>query len=134
MSGPRLIGIPAIHARSYAGLEALAKYLRKTLRFGKDQPLPGVELFENLDRITVASSGRKIRLEYAVNMLEQGVEAVTRYCPDRGCIEVVLSESCYEGLEQRQVRARFSLCHELSHAVLHVDELIQLANTVKLCS
>lgn len=71
--------------------------------------------------------GRVIPLTYAVEDLPAGVEAQTRYERDRGCITIALSPATYAALEGGEARATFSVAHEIGHAVLHTEELVELS-------
>ena len=71
--------------------------------------------------------GMNIPINYCVEDLPRSAEALTRFYPEREEIEIVLSESTYNALECDHPRARFSLCHEIGHAVLHPAELIRIS-------
>jgi Zn-dependent peptidase ImmA (M78 family) len=63
----------------------------------------------------------------AVAVMEGGPEAFALYDKDTDNIVVVLPERTYLALEQGHHRARFSLCHEIGHVVLHPELLKRFA-------
>ncbi|HEY0143637.1 MAG TPA: ImmA/IrrE family metallo-endopeptidase [Thermoanaerobaculia bacterium] len=92
-------------------------------------PLPGVELFEKVRRYQVSSTRGAISLSYGVEeVLEDGALACAMYDEIEGerVITLLLSADSYEDLEKRGGRARFSVAHEIGHAVLHADRLIDI--------
>jgi len=114
-------------SRSYATIEKMASDFRTVLGLSPDAPLPGVTLFESLDTYFVEIDGRRIVLDFACNPLPSGIEALAMH--DKGSDEIIvaLSPETYADLENDHPRARFSLCHELGHAVLHPRELLALS-------
>ncbi len=127
MAANRPRGIRAKRARSYRDLEAVAANVRRSLGFSTAASLSGVELFERLDAYRVESGTSIARFDYAVRPLTLAVEAQTRYDPDSSRLVIELSEETYAALEAGQDRAKFSLCHEIGHGVLHLQELVALA-------
>jgi len=85
--------------------------------------LPGLSTFESLNQLTISSEGSQVLLDYAVNELPADIEAITIYDQSSGRIVVALSTKTYENLERAEPRSRFSLFHEIGHAVLHHREL-----------
>jgi len=118
---------PAHRARSCADIERLAAGVRTALKLKCSEPLHGRKLFESLGGYKVEFQGREIPLSYHVEELEPTVEAEARYLPDSGEIEVCLSLPTYLSLVDEVPRARFSLFHEIGHAVMHPGELTQLS-------
>lgn len=119
-------GVQALRAQSYASLERIAADVRDKLLPGRSdvEHVPGLELFERLDRYFVSVRGRRLRLQYGVEILPPGIEAQAHYAVDEEAIVVVLSEDTYSDLRRGTGRALFTLCHEIGHAVLHPTELV----------
>lgn len=115
----------ALRAESYSSLEKKAESVRRVLGFDLEGKIPGLSLFEALDNYSVG--GGDIGLRYAIEELEAGIEAEARYESGERAIVVSLSPRTYEGLEADQPRARFTVFHEIGHAVLHGPLLIQLS-------
>jgi len=122
-------GFPADHGRSYQQIERLAQQVRGIVAPQKDltEPVPGVELFEALNRYHLMIDGRAVGLDYGIENMRAGVEAQTRYEGSRDRIVVLLSPDVYEGLDSGSERDRFTLCHEVGHAVQHSSELVRWA-------
>jgi len=93
-----------------------------------DEALPGLQLFERLAKYSVEVGSREIPLDYEVSDLPFGTEARARFDSDAGKIVVALSNTTYEDLEAEVPRARFTLGHEIGHAVLHSAELVRLSS------
>jgi len=90
-------------------------------------PLPGVELFERVRRYHVQVGNEPIPLTYGVEEeIEQNALACATYDAENKEIALVLSAASYAELERGHGRARFSVAHELGHAALHADKLVQL--------
>lgn len=121
-------GIAALHGRSYTQLEKIAHHVRKCLKYKLTDPIDGVQLFEGLDQVQIVLKARNVFLDSGCADLEPGVEAITRYDKRRDRIEILLAEDSYRGLENKFPRSLFSLVHELGHAVLHTEELFNLAS------
>ncbi len=126
------LGHPADKGRSYKGIEREAlNFLRGVVPESnrKKSSLPSLELFEGLERYAVRVGGDLIQLSYGVaDDLSYGVEAATRYDSDADQIVIVLSEDTYGSLElDNDSRARFTVAHEIGHAVLHAVELVRLS-------
>lgn len=113
---------PADRSRSYADAEGEARRARQRLGFDAEEPLPSVLLFERVDQMKTGTD-LNTATKYRVDDLLDGVEGETRYDRKDRLIEVVLSESTFENLESDQPRARFSLAHEIGHAVQHYEEI-----------
>ena len=119
---------PAIHKRGYQRIEKIAKGVRKTLGFDLTGRLPGLKIFNSLGQYRVSlDSGQSIKMTYDVQDLEPGIEAEARYELHCGELVVVLTEETYVDLENDVPRARFSLFHEIGHAVMHPNELVKLS-------
>ena len=120
-------GICADKGQSYQSIERMAARVRRLIapEVPVDQALPGLKLFERLDRCAVSTAHGKVLFEPAVEELPPGVEGCTRYDKDRNRIIVSLSEASYLALEEDNRRARFSFTHEVGHAVLHFHELMR---------
>ena len=114
---------------SYAEIEGIAARVRRVLapHVPIGAALPGVELFENLGKFSVAVQTGKVRLTYSVLDLPAGVEAETRFAADDNAIVVGLSNDTYRDLERGQGRARHTLNHEVGHAVLHTEQLKKMS-------
>lgn len=121
-------GYPAGVKLSLAKIESVAKRARAILapEIRHLAALPGVRLFERLRRFKVKVGDRLIGLEYHVADLPFGREALAIYDQARDVIVVVLSPRTYENLENDVPRARFSLAHEIGHAILHAKLLVQM--------
>lgn len=126
--GQELLGIKAASGQSRAKLERAATSVRNVVMpgAGPSAPAEGVWLFENLDEYSVSVRGRKIPIVPQVKPLPIGVEAMTRYSPSRHEIRVTFSEYGYDGLEKGTPHFRFTLAHEVGHAVLHAVDLVRL--------
>lgn len=123
---PELRGIRASRGRSRKDLEDVAASVRRQLGFDKTEKLPGVEFFYRLDRLRVRTGEVSLALDYGVERLPAGCEALARFNNRSREIELIMDEDAYLELESDGARARFSLFHELSHAVLHPRELMRL--------
>lgn len=131
--GSRQHGYPAASGRSYVDIEAVAADIRQQLAPGlsADAMLPGLTVFESLNKNPLSNEGKRIRLDYAVNELPTDIEALTIYDKSRRRIVLALSTKTYENLERGEARSRFSLFHEVGHAVLHHQELRTLSRQPK---
>jgi hypothetical protein len=127
---PRNAGFPADNPLSYAVIERRASSLRSIVLPQEPllSPLPGLRIFEGLRKYHVIVAGEKVPLDYDVKAFPPGVEALTLYESQSRKIIVILSESTYELLELNDPRARFSLAHEIGHAILHPAELVRLSH------
>lgn len=131
MGAPR--GYRAPDSYSYAGLERMAGTTRKILGFNATDPLPGLELFEDLDSFDARVGHERIPLDYGVlPELPHGVDAQTRYDVPSEKILIELPERGYRALELRQPHVRFSLFHEIAHAFLHALLLIRFSGMPKM--
>lgn len=121
-------GFPAKTAQSYSSIENRASDVRKKIspHNSPTDALPGLEIFESLNKYRIKTHASKaIPLTYEVKPIP--IEALARYDEIHRLIVVTLSEQTYADLECEEPRARFSLCHEVGHAVLHVNELRALS-------
>jgi hypothetical protein len=126
MGTPR--GHRAPDSHSYASLERTAASIRKELGFAATDPLPGLDLFERLDSFAVRVGRQRIPLNYGVVPdLPHGVDARTRYDVPSGWILVELPENGYRALIREQPHVRFSLFHEIAHAILHPVTLLRFS-------
>jgi hypothetical protein len=122
---PKSPGFRSDFSMSYVDAERRARAVRRTLEIGDSDPLPGLELFESLDRYRVNLVGVQTPVTYGVEQLAAGVEAEARFEEDE--LALLLSEESYRWLCDDRPRARFSLAHELGHVVLHAAQLKHLA-------
>lgn len=122
------MGLEADVGKSYAAIEEDVLGVRRVLGLASTDPLPGLELFELLERWTVGVDGMEYPLTYEVESLPSGVEARAMFDDIKGCFIVALAEATYAGLEAGEARARFSLAHEIGHVVEHPGQLIRLAS------
>jgi hypothetical protein len=113
---------------SYQKIEDVASRVRKILAPGnRTAALAGIALLESLDKYKVSVGNRSISLTYAVEAVPPGVEAHTRYDSENDEIVIALSETTYAALENDDPRSKFTLTHEIGHAVLHPAELVRLS-------
>jgi Zn-dependent peptidase ImmA (M78 family) len=121
-----LTGIRAERKMSYRSIEECAKQLRARLGLGQLDRFDATGFFNNvLPDSTVVCSAGVITLREAIENCSQ--EGMTRWNPELGVVEVVLSASTYSLLQLEHVRARSTVAHELGHAYLHTDQIIRLA-------
>jgi len=118
-------GVRADSGQSHQSIERLALDFRRRIASDVplDEALPGWQLFDRVDKLAVA--GDSVRLEAAVEDLPEGIEGLTRYDMRRNSIIISLPKKGYGDLERDNARARFSLAHELGHAVLHCGVLMR---------
>jgi len=133
-------GYPADRGRGYQALERAALSVRGTVakNLPLDQALPGIALFERLDLYRVTAEGKPLPLVSAVADLPRRVEALAMYDDQREELVVALAKATYEDLRDERflqtgilvdthlARARFTVAHEIGHAVLHANELVRL--------
>jgi Zn-dependent peptidase ImmA (M78 family) len=119
------LGLKADAAHSYLTIEKIALDVRRALfpRQALATAIPGLELFERLHLYSVGGT----KLSYEVSVLPNGVEAKAEYDAARGVIVIVLSEETYAALEANDPRAKFTVFHEVGHALLHHGLLKKLA-------
>lgn len=117
-----------VQPRRRRDIERVANDVRRSLDIDPLLPLPGWELFERIGRYHVRAGRQQVRLTYGVEKaLEGGALACATYSEADGAITLILTEESYNDLELRNGgRARFSVCHEIGHAVLHADRLVQI--------
>lgn len=117
-----------VQPRSRRHIERTANDVRRSLDIDPLLPLPGWELFERIGRYHVRVGRQPVRLTYGVEeTLEGGALACATYNDDQQEIALILTGESYDDLELRNGnRARFSVCHEIAHAVLHADRLVQI--------
>jgi len=119
-------GFKADRGASFASIERAAYRTRKIVAPGSiTAAVPGMALLENLDQHWANADGRRINLNYGVSDIR--VEALTRYDAVLDQMIIVVSERTYRDLAKNVPRARFALCHEIGHAVLHFDQAVRLA-------
>ncbi len=125
-----LRGLPAPKMYGYAGLESIARLIRRRLvpEVTDDKPLPMMTALQRLSRVKVNVAGRRCPVSYDVqDKLGPGVEGLTRYNQDRDAFEIVLDVQTYDLLEEGVAgRHVFTLPHEVAHLFLHRDLLLQL--------
>lgn len=120
-------GVAAARPQSYTSLERIAAQVRARLLPGRSdvEPVPGLQLFERLDEYWVTVAGTTLPLQYAVEDLPGGIEAQAHYSLEERSIVVALAETTYEDLRAGTGRALFTVAHEIGHAVLHPNELVE---------
>jgi len=125
----RPTGLRTTKKLGYFGIEQVARKIRRWLapELPPTSSLPGLSLFEQLDRLSVSHEGRRIPLDYACNDLPDSVAGATMYDSKRNAVVITLSNRTYHELRAQNPRARFSLFHELSHACIHIADLIRLS-------
>lgn len=114
---------------SHREIEAHARAVRLCVApdLALTEALPGIQMFERLSCFGVKmTDGSEIDLDYAVNELPPGVEALALYDDEEKKIVIATSPDTYTALEQGRPGARMCLWHEVGHAVLHTSELIRL--------
>jgi Zn-dependent peptidase ImmA (M78 family) len=122
-----LSGVRADHKRSYRSLEKYAHQIREHLKLAPLDSLNALQLFENLDEISITTNdGKEIPFRSGVVALEDS-EGYTRYDGSRNVVEMLASAETYERLESEHPRAVYFVAHELGHCVLHTDQLVRLA-------
>lgn len=100
--------------------------MRKFLHIGPNQEFDAYDFFEFSD-FRMQHRGKTLRVITGVDALPDLTEALTRYNPELGAIELLLSEESYHMLRGGNPRGKYTVSHELGHAVLHTDALIRLA-------
>jgi hypothetical protein len=120
-----LTGIRADSKEGYCSIEQNAAELRKTLQLGPLDRFDARNFFDQIIPVmTVRCRAGSITLCEAVEDCPQ--EGLTRWNPDSGRLEFVLSGATYELLQEDHVRARSTVAHECGHARLHTDQIIRL--------
>jgi hypothetical protein len=122
----QLRGVRAESAFSYRSLEEVAASVRRCLRLKPCEQFDAQEFFE-FSKLTIEHDGCKIPVITGVDALPDLTEALTRFDPDSERIEILLSEQSYEMLHEGKPRGKYTISHELGHAVLHTGALIRLA-------
>jgi len=121
-------GVRAQQSRSYGELEAIAARVRSKLNYDPAVPIIGLQFFDQINSIEVEmNDGSELPLETGIEHLGDGREGLSRYNPDNRCLEILLAPGTYEALEKGNPRAAYCLVHEFSHALLHGEQLRQLA-------
>jgi predicted transcriptional regulator len=122
-----LSGVRADRKYSYRTLERVSERIRKNLNYDPDRAINSLDLFEHLYKVGIKMrDGGLIPLEHGVVALEDS-EGYTRYDRSKNIIEVLASEKTYRNLQLRHPRAAYFVAHELSHCILHTDQLVRLA-------
>lgn len=120
-------GVCADQCQSYRNLEQYAKQVRKYLELDPDEALDALDLFENLDDISIElKSGKVIPFRGGVVSLEDS-EGYARYDRQKNIVEILASQQTYDWLEGKLPRAAYFIAHELGHCLLHADQLVRLA-------
>lgn len=114
----------------YIDLEGAGMIMRSLL--APDVPptcgMSGMGVFESLEDFPIEASGKTYPLTYGtVPHLPQGVEAITYLNRDKDAIQIDLVETTYRALERNEPRALFTVAHEIGHAVLHADTVVDMA-------
>lgn len=122
-----LSGVRADRKLSYRKIEARATQIRENLQLSFAEALDALNLFENLDSISIElRDGKIIPFRYGVETLEDS-EGYARYDQAKNILEILASEETYSWLERQHPRAAYFVAHELGHCVLHTDQLVRLA-------
>ncbi|WP_158616663.1 ImmA/IrrE family metallo-endopeptidase [Corallococcus sp. CA054B] len=119
----------ADRGQSYGSIETAAEGVRAKIspKLPLTQALAGCQVFERLGLFKVVVDKKTVGLDPAVSKVPEGVEALSLYWREKNVIVVALSEQTYGRLEEDDYRARFSVYHEVGHAVLHPGELLRRA-------
>ncbi|MEI9968612.1 MAG: ImmA/IrrE family metallo-endopeptidase [Terracidiphilus sp.] len=121
----QLTGIRADRKESYRSIEQKASALRELIGLGPLDRFDARYFFDQfVPEMTVECGTGNIALCEAIEDCQQ--EGLTRWSPDLGALEFVLSEQTYELLQVDHVRARSTVAHESGHACLHTDQIIRL--------
>lgn len=122
----RIVGYQ-VDPMSRGDVERKAADVRRALSIDPLLPLPGIALFEGIGRYHIELKKQWIGLTYAVTQeLPDNALACAIYDEAAAEISIVLTASSYRELERNDGRARFSVAHEIGHAVMHADKLVQL--------
>jgi hypothetical protein len=119
----------AFNKMSYALIERTARKAREYLlgSIGDTHRVNAMKVFEGLGRARISANGDSIPVTYHVEDLPGTVEAQSRFEPETGEIVVALDPHTYDDVRRDNSRARFTVLHEVGHALLHYRELISLA-------
>ena len=94
-------GVRAHQSRSYAELEAIAATIRSKLSCPPERPIDGLQFFDQINSVEVKmNDGSSIPLETGIESLGDGREGLSRYNPDKPCLEILLSPDTYGALAQ----------------------------------
>lgn len=115
---------------TYARIEQFAMGVRAVLLPKHDltEEIPGAEVFEDLHKLQIDTTGRTINANYAVNYLPDGIEGLSSYDPERDEILLTLAPATYSLLLAGVPRALFSLAHELGHVCTHASKILELSS------
>lgn len=120
-------GIEAKSSQTYASIEQAAARVRNSLRLSPDEPVKMSDVFEFLiDDFEICLPNRTIPMAIGVENLT--TEALTRWNPESEQMELLLSKEWYPKLLEGYSRASFTVAHELGHAVLHTQTLLDLGD------
>lgn len=123
----RPTGIDAKNSQTYVSIERKAAEVRKAFGLSTDKSVKMSEVFEFLiDDFQVVLPKKTVPMVIGVEKLT--TEALTRWNPDSEQLELLLSEEWYPKLCEGYSRASFTVAHELGHAVLHTDTLLELGD------
>jgi hypothetical protein len=121
----QLTGIRADRKESYHSIEQKTTALRKLIGLGPLDRFDARYFFDQfIPEMIVECGTGNIALCEAIEDCQQ--EGLTRWNPDLGVLEFVLSEQTYELLQADHVRARSTVAHESGHVCLHTDQIIRL--------
>lgn|GEM_PF-2173722 len=129
-------GCESFESRSYKGIEAAAWSMRETLGL---RPLDRVRAFDLLESLHLyglwvdnqwVDGISLVPLNWRLSSeMPRGYPAYTCYdIGHRRCVEIVVSEETYFGAESALPHHRFTIAHEVGHAVLHTSELMDYAH------
>jgi predicted transcriptional regulator len=109
-----LLGVK-VRGRSQLAVEACAARAREKVAFdaGATDALDCLKVFGGLRRT--------LGVQYEIQ--ERGHEACVFVDANTKQLVVCVSSSTYDGLEQNDARAAFTVCHEIGHVVMHEAEL-----------
>lgn len=120
-------GIDAAKSHTYRSIEVCAKDVREVLGLAADEPADMHEIFEfRIDDFLVGSGTVRAPMVHGVEDIT--TEALTRWNCDEERIELILSGEWYRALCIGHARARFTVAHELGHAVMHTKTLVALGD------
>jgi hypothetical protein len=122
--------MPPIADRSYnfAELEFEAIAFRRALGYSLTEPIIGLDFYDRIQqKYSVHLAGKNYGVGCSVVAeLPAHREAQALFVPDSDDYEIVLTEQTYQGLENEDPRAKFTIVHEGAHIVLQAPLLQRL--------